>query len=285
MIKNHEFTPYNTYMKHLCEVCQRKQILYFFILFWSISCKKEALTTQNSATKISKITIKNSSFKDYNGREQSVYEYDKSGLFTVQTVTALNSTDKYLIKAVYSNNQLTKLLYEQKDARGTITNTLLSDMSYDTKGRLVKNISDNGKRIETFEYSGTATQPSKVKVIDNGKEFYTADLKWLNENLIEMRYSVSNKPYELVSYKYDKSPNIFRFISAQYYIHSTHSTAQFFSKNNISEISVTSLNGIAISGKAKLKHQYFYDESGKATRWLREDEFDNNFRGVEIEYL
>jgi len=203
------------------------------------ACQKEE-TTPESIARVAKITQKNQNFKDYGRRPQITYEYDKAGLYVQSITTYLGEKAKRIEKAIYSSNQLVKLQMAEVDYNGKMGDfKTYSENVYDTKNRLVKNISTISNpedRVESFEYSDNNTKPNKVTVMNKGKLFHSATLTWKNDNLVEMKiYDRNNKLEKVVSYTYDKAPNFALAISPQYYSHGTHSIAQFLSKNNIIE--------------------------------------------------
>ena len=258
-----------------------RYILFFFFLFL-LSCNKNETTTPQNTNKVTKITQLNSNYKDYSGRPQSLYEYDKStGLFSLQTVSFYGYTEKTLYKPTYTNGHLVKLqLGKIISSTATPLYETISELTYDSKGRLIKNLSTE-KRVEVFEYNTTDTKPVKVTITDNGKLFDVSQLKWVNENLMEVKhYGNNNTLSGTETYKYDTYPNFQQLISKEYYIHGSNSLASYFSKNNIIEEATTGIPFV----KPVIKHKYTYNSQNLPVKILMEDYKDNLFYGIEIVY-
>ncbi|SOE23841.1 hypothetical protein SAMN06298216_4219 [Spirosomataceae bacterium TFI 002] len=258
-------------------------ILYFLVF---ISCKESDIKPN---FKISTIIEKDQRFE--NDISTSTYEYDNSGLLKKQTISFpfyIGNPD-VKITPLYINGQLTKLFLEGNPNVyywGEEPYKILSEITYDSKNRMIKNSSYDGRVVETFEYTGKDEKPFKYSYNITSKYstyISNSELKWENNNLIELTTYDKNEVYSVTTYKYDNSFNFLKLISEQYYQYGINSVAFNLSMNNLIE-SKTTYTNIYKDDDLETR-QFWYNSDGLPLKFLIKDIDNSDFAGFEIEYF
>jgi len=160
-------------------------IFSFAILIFSVSCKKDAETKNQSSCPIVKI----STGTDMN----NIFSYDESG-----RLESINYYGSSITNFSYTGNAII-----------AITENLINDNYYsketytiDGNGRVATIKTENNKigsdwRLETYEYNGS--QPIKRTLTKSSGNTSVCNYVWKDDNLTEAHYTIQNSSKQLIA--------------------------------------------------------------------------------------